>query len=298
MAIRDFQSYMNPVLDVLGDGEERSVRATIDAVGDRTGIGPDDLLEMLPSGRQPLFYNRVSWAITFLSKAALIERTRRGHIRIQERGRAALTANATVRMKYLEQFGEYQEFRRRDTVRVDAGAVPDSGSNHELDPREAIERAERALRDSLADDVLDRLRTIAPTSFENVVVDLLVAIYGGSGERVGRAGDGGIDGVVKQDRLGLDHVYVQAKRWAGSVGGDEIRKFAGGLEMQFARKGVFMTTSHFTAQAKVFADRSDKRIVLVDGPELARLMIEHRIGVRDEATFVIRAIDNDYFDSV
>jgi restriction system protein len=294
MSILDFQSYMSPVLDVLSDGVERSVRSTIESVAERTGVTSEDLNAMLPSGRQPLFYNRVSWAITFLSKAMLIERTRRGYVRITDRGRTALASGSPVRMKYLEQFEEYQEFRRRGTA--DGETEPAEPVPGGLDPRETIERAARAIRDSVADDLLQRLLKGSPAFFEQAVVDLLTAVYGGTGVRLGRTGDGGIDGVIRQDRFGLDLVHVQAKRWTGAVGGDEIRRFAGGLEMQYARKGVFITTSHFTPQAKEFADRSDKRIALVDGRELAQLMIDREIGVREDFAVSVPAVDNEYFE--
>ena len=266
---------------------------------------------MLPSNKAPVYRSRTGWALTYLKQAALIKSPRRGWYELTDRGRAVLQRSpASLDNEFLLQFPEFQAFRARSrgageggdaTVEDDIVEGTDGLSSASVPPDEALERAYDRLRAATEAEIIDTVKGVAPAFFEQLVIDLLVRMgYGGSREEaaraVGRSGDGGIDGVIDEDRLGLDVIYVQAKRWEGSVGRPEIQKFVGALQGQRARKGIFITTSSFTREAEEYTQRIDTRIVLVDGARLAALMFEFDIGVSPRGSFVVKTIDSDYFE--
>lgn len=292
---------MLPFLQHLADGQEHTLRDAEESLAAHFALSPAERAERLPSGQQGVFKNRIGWARTYLKKAALLESPRRAVFRITERGLQTLASKpARIDGKYLEQFPEFMEFR--DASRYDSGlAIPVELPPSRTTPEEAIEAAHQGLRDQLAAELLARILGCSPTFFEQLVVELLVKMgYGGSrkdaGERIGQSGDGGIDGIIKEDRLGLDTIFIQAKRWQGSVGRPEIQKFVGALQGQRAKKGVFITTSSYTADAADYASRIDTKVVLIDGKQLAGLMIDFDVGVAPAATYIVKRIDSDYFE--
>lgn len=292
---------MLPFLRYLEDGVERSLREAEENLAEYFKLTASERAELLPSGQQGVFKNRVGWARTYLKKAGLLESPRRGIFKITTRGAIALkSAPPRIDVKYLEQFPEFIEFRdaSRSTTTVDP--VSESGQSTTT-PEEAIELAHQGLREQLAAELLTRILSCSPTFFEQLVVELLVKMgYGGSrkdaGERLGQTGDGGVDGIIKEDRLGLDTIFIQAKRWQGVVGRPEIQKFVGALQGQRAKKGVFITTSTYSAEAVDYAGRIDTKVVLVDGKQLAGLMIDCDVGVSPAASYVVKRIDSDYFE--
>ncbi len=303
MAIPDYQTCMLPFLRYLSDGTEHTLRDAEDSLAEHFKLTPAERAELLPSGQQGIFKNRIGWARTYLKKAALLESPKRGVFKITDRGLKTLASNPSrIDVKYLEQFPEFMEFR--DASKPDNGSVEVAAielPQSKTTPEEAIEVAHQGLREQLAADILTRILACTPTFFEQLVVELLVKMgYGGSrrdaGERIGQTGDGGIDGIIKEDRLGLDTIFIQAKRWQGSVGRPEIQKFVGALQGQRAKKGVFITTSTYTAEAADYATRIDTKVVLIDGKQLAGLMIDFDVGVAPAATYVVKRIDSDYFE--
>lgn len=301
MTIPDYQTCMLPFLRHLADGNEHSLRDTEEALSEKFNLTPTERAELLPSGQQGIFRNRIGWARTYLKKAGLIEAPKRAVFQITERGLQTLASNpARIDAKFLGQWPEFNEFRD-----ISKGGTEQAQSTESLlsttTPEEAIELAYLGLREQLAQELLARILSCSPTFFEQLVVELLVKMgYGGSrrdaGERIGQTGDGGIDGIIKEDRLGLDIIFIQAKRWQGSVGRPEIQKFVGALQGQRARKGVFMTTSFYTADAIDYASRIDTKVVLIDGKQLSALMIDFDIGVSAAASYVVKRIDSDYFE--
>ncbi len=291
--IPDFQTIMLPLMKLVSDGTEHSLRETIESLAIEFSLSDEERQALLPSGMQPVFHNRVGWARTYLKKAGLIESTRRGHFRITEAGLRALAQYPTkIDLRFLDQYPEFSAFRsaRRETP----------VSSTEVTPDETVEAAYQTLRDNLAAELLDLVKKSPPSLFEALVIDLLLALgYGGSrkdaGEAIGRRGDEGIDGIIKEDRLGLDIIYIQAKRWEASVGRPEVQRFAGALMGQGAKKGVMLTTSSFSSDAKEYARRIDSKIILIEGRELAQLMIDHNIGVSPVRTYEVKKIDSDYF---
>ncbi|MDQ3688021.1 MAG: restriction endonuclease [Acidobacteriota bacterium] len=299
MPIPDFQSLFLPILELLSDGKPHHVQEWIAALADRFELSESERAELLPSGKDRRFNNRVGWARTHLKKARLIECVQSGVYLLSERGREVLSKRpAKIDLHFLDGFEEHREFRR-PKPRIETNGGIDSPPLDQT-PKELLERSYETLRNALAQELLDRVRNASPTFFEQLVVDLLIKMgYGGSrhdaGERIGRSGDGGVDGVIKEDKLGLDVIYVQAKRWQNTVGRPEVQAFAGSLEGHRAKKGVFITTSRFSDDAKEYVSRIEKRIVLIAGEQLSGLMIDHDIGVTVEDTYVIRRIDSDYF---
>lgn len=299
MPIPDFQSIMLPLLKLAGDGAEHSLREAIEALAAQFGLTQAERDELLPSGRQATFDNRVGWARTYLLKAGLLHSPRRAHFQITERGLSALAAKpAAVNIAYLRRFSEFVQFQAGAARKGKEGKEP--VAEETVTPEEAIEGAYQRIQEELAKDLLERVKGCSPAFFERLVIDLLVKMgYGGTrkdaGEAIGRSGDGGIDGIIKEDRLGLDVVYVQAKRWNGTVGRPEIQSFAGALQGQRARRGVFITTSDFSQPAVHFASTIESKIVLIDGPALAQLMIDYNIGVAPIATYELKRVDSDYF---
>ncbi|MCC6798194.1 MAG: restriction endonuclease [Candidatus Hydrogenedentes bacterium] len=298
MPIPDYQTIMLPLLRFASDKAEHSLREAIESLADEFKLTDAERRELLPSEQQEIFDNRVGWARTYMKKAGLLATTRRGFFQITGRGEEVLGQKLSrIDAKFLKQFPEFREFqslRKTPTTNDEAEEEP-TGT-----PEEALERAYQNLRDDLAAELLAQVKQIPPALFERCVVELLVKMgYGGSrkdaGQAIGKSGDEGIDGIIKEDRLGLDIIYIQAKRWGNTVSRPEIQKFAGALQGQRARKGIFITTSDFTREAQEFASRIDTKIVLIDGELLAQMLIDHNIGVAPVAIYEIKRIDSDYF---
>ncbi|WP_024814218.1 restriction endonuclease [Acidovorax sp. JHL-3] len=301
MAVPDFQSLMLPLLRLAGDGMDHTFKDAVEAIAIEFSLTPEERNELLPSSsRTTLFYNRLAWAKTHMTMAGLLQAPRRGVFCITQRGRELLVSQlARIDMKTLQQFPEYERARRGDVSASVEPAMPVVAFN-ELTPEESIERAHLSLRKDLARELLESIMQCSPAFFELLIIKLMIKMgYGGSreeaGKAVGRSGDGGIDGIINEDRLGLDAIYLQAKRWEGVVGRPEIMKFVGALAGQRATKGVFITTSWFTQDAKDYALSSQYKVVLIDGERLADLMIEHDLGVSVAATYQLKRIDSDFF---
>jgi restriction system protein len=300
MPIPDFQSLMLPLLKYCADGMEHTKRDALPALAQSFHLTELEMAELLPTGRQRKFDNRVGWAKSYLKQAVLLEITGRGVFRITERGRSVLAENPMrIDMKYLERFPEYQAFKSvikaKDSSVIDEGQVA-----AQVTPEELLESGYRQFRSSLATDLLKQVKDASPSFFEQLVVDLLLRMgYGGSaedaGQVVGKSGDGGIDGIIKEDRLGLDVIYIQAKRWENDVGRREIQQFVGALAGHKANKGVFITTSNFNKNAREYALQVTNKVVLIDGPMLVDLMIDFDLGVSIKDIYKIKRIDSDYF---
>lgn len=292
---------MRPLLEVLNDGHDHHVRAIREDLARCFSLDQADIEEMIPSGRVTMFQNRVGWATTYLYRSMLIERPTRAVYRIGDRGRHVLAENPNrVDLKVLAQFPEFNEFRELKATDTDTTGSQEATGASELTPEERIDSSNRELRAALAADLLDRILDQPPAFFEQIVLDVLQAMgYGGTrddaAQRVGRSGDEGIDGVIREDRLGLDLIYLQAKRWKHVVGRPEIQKFFGALHGQRATKGVFITTSRFSRDAVEYAEGATPRMILVDGQELTQLMIEHNVGVTVSREYKIKRLDLDYF---
>ncbi len=300
MAIPDYQSLMLPLLRLCADGQEHTLRDSIETLAGEFRQTPEERSQLLPSGQQPVFDNRVGWARTYMKKAGLLEAPRRGVVRITERGKQVLASNPTrVDAKFLEQFEEFMAFRVASR-RVDDDEPVLAANDETETPEEALASAYQRLRGALAEELLEKVKVCSPAFFERLVVELLVAMgYGGSrkeaGRRVGKSGDGGIDGIINEDRLGLDVVYIQAKRWDGTVSRPEIQKFVGALQGHRARKGVFISTSDFSREALEYAQNLDSKVVLVNGRQLTEYMIDFNVGVATQTVFQVKRIDSDYF---
>lgn len=302
MPIPDFQTLMLPTLRLASQGEVR-VRDLVSGIATQFGLTEEELAERLPSGRQTTIVNRVSWAVIYLSKAGLLGRVRRGVYCITDRGRSIL-ANPPERIdiRFLSQFEGFEEFRTGNTNEEPANVEP-SPTLAAGTPDERIEAAFEDLNSALRNELIDRVRAMDPTHFEKLIVDLMLGMgygAGGSGQHLGRTNDGGVDGVINEDVLGLDIIYLQAKRYAegSAIGVDKIREFAGSLDERGATKGVFVTTSHFAPQARAYAQRSPKRLILIDGEELTRLLVQHGVGVRAYRELKLKRLDTDYFDDL
>lgn len=301
MPIPDYQTIMLPLLKAAQDGAEHTMRSTVERLAVEFRLTQEEQTELLPSGQQAIFTNRVAWARFYLKKAGLIDSPRRGSLKITERGLSVLkTPPITIDNKFLDQYQEFKEFRESSKSPQAEGT--DTSTEEELQtPEENLEQAHQRIRSELAQEILQKILGCSPAFFEYLVVELLVKMgYGGSrkdaGERVGQSGDGGIDGIIKEDRLGLDTIYIQAKRWQGTVGRPEIQKFVGALSGQRAKKGVFISTSRFTAEATEYVSLIETKVVLIDGEKLASLMMDFDVGVSTQATYVIKKIDSDYFE--
>ena len=297
--IPDYQTCMLPLLKYAADNKEHKLANAVEDLSNQFGLTEEERKELLPSKTQEVIFNRIGWARTYLKKAGLLEDTRRGVFKITERGQAVLGENLErLSTKYLRKFDEFNDFQRKHNEK-DSKSENDVIS--EATPEEMLEAGYTKLSENLADDILVNIAKCSPSFFEHLVVDLLVHMgYGGSfseaAQVVGKSGDEGIDGIIKEDKLGLDTIYIQAKRWKGVVGRPEIQKFAGALLGQKASKGVFITTSSFTKEAEEYAASVDRKVVLIDGQKLASLMIEHNVGISTVRTFEIKRIDSDYFE--
>jgi restriction system protein len=301
MPIPDYESCMLPVLRLAADGQEHSLKETIDVLAKQFSLTEEELNEYIPSGQQTVFSNRVSWARTYLKKAGLLVSPRRGVFKITQRGLEVLGKNPEkIDNQYLHQFPEFLAFKSLRSNKEKNESQDILAQSAQRTPHEALESAYERLREELAAELLNIVRSCDPAFFEKIVVELLVKMgYGGSrkeaGRAIGRSYDEGIDGIIKEDHLGLDNIYLQAKKWESTVGRPEIQKFAGALQGQRARKGIFITTSGFSQDALDYVSRIDSKIILIDGPMLASLMIDFGVGVSTVATYNIVKIDSDYF---
>lgn len=297
MAIPDFQSIMRPLLEAHQDGEEYVNRDLVASLADHFGLTEEERREMLPSGRARLLDNRLGWAKYHITKAALLVSPRRAISVITERGRGVLRDYPDrVDLRVLDKFEEHRNLRNHQSE--EEGST--DGASETQTPAELLESAYLTVREQVEAELLTQIMGSPPDFLEQVVVDLVVRMgYGGSrkdaGEALGRSGDEGIDGIIKEDPLGLDTIYLQAKRWEGTVGRPEIQKFAGALQGQRARKGIFITTSSFSATALDYVSRIDTKIILIDGSRLAKLMYDHGVGLALDANYEVKRIDTDYF---
>lgn len=301
MAIPNFQALMLPVLKASANGEVK-ISDVVTQLGTTLGLTDQELSDLLPSGKQATFANRVNWAKSYLGKAGLVTLTRRGHFEISDRGRSVLASPPPIiNIKFLESFPEFKAFRE-DNGQNPASQPQGEANLKDLTPDEVIRSAHAELVDTLSSELLGKILTSPPDFFERLVVQLLIAMgYGGSaieaGRALGKSGDGGVDGVIDQDALGLDRIYVQAKRYTeNKVSSGEIRDFFGSLDRFKASKGIFVTTSSFSPSAKETAEMLSKRIVLIDGHQLTKLMIRFDIGCRIEETIHIKKMDEEFFD--
>jgi len=298
MAIPDYQSCMLPLLRFYADGKEHTFRESVDVLAKEFNLTEEERRELLPSGQQALFDNRVGWARTYMKKAGLIEAPRRGVNRIAARGVDVLKRKpGRIDVGFLTQFQEFKDFRALRHTKSEEPAEMDLNSRT---PEEALEDGYQKLRTDLVSELLQRLKSCSPSFFERLVVEVVVKMgYGGTrkdaGKAIGRAGDGGIDGIIKEDKLGLDAIYIQAKRWDNTVGRPEIQKFVGALTGQRAKKGLFITTADFSSDAEDYVSRIDAKVVLIDGETLAQLMIDHNVGVSTVGTYEVKKADSDYF---
>ncbi len=298
MAIPDYQSIMLPLLQLIGNQKVISIRDATKALADEFGLTDVEREELLASGKQTIFSNRVAWAKTYLKKANLIDSPKRGQILITQAGLSVLNNPPDkINVAYLKQFPEFLHFFQSPSGNDSNTAAAEEENKT---PDELIETAHQELMNTLSAEILQTIKNGSPKFFEDLVIDLLINMgYGGSrteaGKAIGKSGDEGIDGIIKEDRLGLDTIYLQAKRWENTVHRPEIQKFAGALQGYQAKKGVFITTSNFSSGARDFAAKIDSAVVLIDGKILAKLMIEHNVGVSPVATYEVKKIDSDYF---
>jgi restriction system protein len=304
MAVPDYQSLMLPFLKIAADGSEHNLSETIETLAQQFDISDQDRKEILPSGRQQRFDNRVRWVRTYLGKACLITSTGRSKFRITERGAEVLKNNPPqINIKFLKQFPEFLEFvsSKENQTNGESNTSQELVEKTSQTPQELLETSYQSLRQDLAQEILEHIKNSPPKFFESLVVDLIIAMgYGGSrkdaGQAVGQVGDGGIDGIIKEDKLGLDAIYLQAKRWEGTVTRPVVQGFAGALIGKKARKGILITTSNFSQQAIEYANGIDNlKIILIDGKQLAQLMIDHDVGVTEESRYIVKKIDLDYF---
>jgi restriction system protein len=296
---------MLPVLKLASDGKEHKFSQAVEELADEFNLTTEERSELLPSGSQAVFNNRVGWARSYLKQAGLLASPKRGYFTITQKGIELLAKKPSkVDASVLEQYPEFIEFksRRKDKNENESQEEFLSEQESSLTPEDALASAYQKLRSALESEILSAVKEVSPSFFERLVVDLLVKMgYGGNrqdaGKALGKSGDGGIDGIINEDRLGLDVIYIQAKRWEGAVGRPEIQKFAGALQGQRARKGVYITTSSFTKEAREYASLIESKIILIDGENLSRLMAEHGVGVSIVGQYKVKKLDSDYFDN-
>lgn len=299
MAIPAFQDLMLPLLTFVSDSKEHTPREKVEALAEEFSLSEADRQEMLPSGRQATFDNRVAWAKAHMKMAGLLSSPKRGVFRITDRGKDVVNqAPLRIDIKFLKQFPEYEESRSKKKEVDDLSDELEEKTGRT--PEESMEVAHRRIKNDLENEILLTIKNCSPRFFEQLVVELIVKMgYDGSrqdaGRAVGKSADGGIDGIIKEDKLGLDNVYIQAKRWENSVSRPEIQKFAGALQGHRARKGIFITTSSFTKGAREYVSGIESKIVLIDGDDLAELMIDFDVGVSTVASYNVKKIDMDYF---
>ncbi len=297
MAIPDYESIMYPLLQACSDGKEYRIDEIVPKLAEHFNLHQSELNELLPSGKQRKFRNRVTWAKSYLKQAGLLDSPRRGYFAITERGLKVLNSSVkVVDNDYLMQFDEFREFRERP--KADSSISPKI--TREETPEELIEKSFTELNNTLISEILQNIKSASPRFFEQLVIDLLVKMgYGGSrrdaGEALGKSHDEGVDGIIKEDKLGLDVIYIQAKKWENTVGRPDIQRFAGSLEGMRANRGIFITTSKYSKEALDYVNSIGKKVVLIDGEKLAQLMIEHNVGVSPESVYEIKRVDTDYF---
>ncbi|MCK9437020.1 MAG: restriction endonuclease [Synergistaceae bacterium] len=301
--IPDYQTLMLPLLKITADGNEYHYRDLIEALSNEFQLTDEERKEMLASGNQAIFDNRVGWAKTYLKKAGLLASPKRATFVITDLGRQTLAKNLDrIDNRYLRQYPSFLEFQN---ISHNGGETEEGTESLEIQkqtPEENLDKAYQSIRESLASDLLSKVVQLSPAFFERLVVELLVKMgYGGSikdaGKAIGKSGDEGIDGTIKEDKLGLDIIYIQAKRWSpgNTVGRPELQKFVGALAGQGAKKGIFITTSSFSNDAKSYTPRNETKIVLIDGEQLAQLMIDHNLGCTTQQIYELKKIDSDYF---
>lgn len=301
MTIPDYQTIMLPLLKIAGDKKEHSIRETIDHIGDLFKLSEQERKEVLPSGRSYIIDNRVGWARTYLKKAGLLEDTRRSYFRITDKGAEVLAKSPKeINVKFLQQFPQFMEFRKRKDDEEETEQERVIQEEATQTPQELLEYGYQKIKRDLAQEIIEAVKKASPRFFEQLVVELLLKMgYGGSlkdaGKAIGQSGDGGIDGIIKEDKLGLDVIYIQAKRWENVVGSKEIRNFVGSLVGQKANKGVFITTSGFTKDALEYIKTITHKVILIDGDMLSQLMIENNVGVSTIINYEVKKIDSDYF---
>lgn len=304
MAIPSYQALMRPVLEVVSDGNPKPLQSVISEVADVMGISEEEREKRYASGNNKVFANRVGWARSYLNQAELLCIPERGMVQITETGQKVLQEHTgEIDKNYLKQFDSFNEFYNGNNK--SAAGESDTDSPQDLDPQERLEQAHREIQSSLASDLLQQVKQQSPQFFENLVVQLMQAMsYGGWAAKVGAdsgqatqySNDGGIDGVINEDPLGLETIYLQAKRYTDTaIGRPDIQAFVGALEMKRARKGVFITTSRFSKDAQEYITKIEKKVVLIDGKQLAELMIQHSLGVSVKETYQVKSIDTDYF---
>ncbi len=300
--IPDYQSLMLPLLECISDSKEHKMRNVTDELAIRLGVTEEEQKELLPSGAAPVFYNRTAWAKTYLKKAGLLESPKQGTVVISKRGLEVLMKKpGSINVKFLKQFSEFVEFQtsKRDDGEIETDSIEDQSIQT---PEESLETAYQKIRKTLASELINKVVELSPAFFERLVVELLVKMgYGGSikdaGKAIGKSGDEGIDGTIKEDKLGLDIIYIQAKRWkpGNVIGRPELHKFVGALAGQGAKKGIFITTSNFTKEALDYTPKNETKIVLIDGEQLAQLMIDYNLGCTTQQIYELKKIDSDYF---
>lgn len=299
MTIPDYETLMLPLLLLLSDKQEHSMRGVSDLLAEQFHLTNDEIKKLLPSGQQTIFYNRVGWARTFLKKAGLVDSSKRGYVIITKRGLDVLESKPEkITDEFLLKFSEFKEFLKAPVKKLKTDTLVHN--IQQKTPLESLEEAYQRIRQTLESDLLQQVKSSSPSLFEKIVIELLVKMgYGGNlkdaGKAIGGVGDEGIDGIIKEDPLGLDIIYVQAKRWENVVGRPELQKFAGALQGQRARKGIFITTSSFTKEAQEYAKNIETKMVLLDGDSPTNLMIDHNIGVYLNANYELKKLDQDYF---
>ncbi|MFZ4083622.1 MAG: restriction endonuclease [Pirellula sp.] len=303
LPIPDFQSLMLPLLEHVGDGAECTIAGSRDILADRYNLSEEERSQRLPSGAANTFYNRLAWAKTYLERAGLLIKVKRGVFKISTTG-IALLRNPPERIdiNYLQRFDAFNEFRKKTSETNTDNIEPSLPKENEATPEEALDLAYKDLRDDLATQLLAQIKSSHPSFFEKLVVDLMLKMgYGGPGDDAGTVTsyghDAGIDGLINEDTLGLDVIYLQAKRWDNTVGRPEIQKFVGALHGKRAKKGVFLTTSSFSAEAIEYASAIDSKVVLIDGLKLSQLLIDFDVGVSTVQAYTIKRIDTDYFEA-
>jgi restriction system protein len=300
--IPDYQSIMLPLLKRISDGEIYKFRNLIDILTEEFELTEEEQKELLPSGQQPIFDNRVGWANTYMKKAGLIKSEKRGYLQITEKGKQVINQNPNeINVKFLRQFPEFKEFTKVKRNGTTKAKEIKEITEEEQTPEEMLEYAHQKLTNDLSQELIETIKGCSPRFFENLVIDLLLAMgYGGSradaGKAIGKSSDGGIDGIIKEDKLGLDIIYVQAKRWENTVPTREIRDFAGALLAKKAKKGIFITTSEFPKSAIEYVNQIEPKLILIDGNRLGELIIEFDVGVSTQRIYKVKRIDSDYFE--
>lgn len=303
MAIPTYEECMLPLMKIAEDGKEHLFREATDALINQFNLTEKEKQELLPSGSAFVVNNRIGWARTYLTKAGLLLKTKRGYFRISEEGKKLLQKEpAFINTKMLKEYDAFNEFQTTKEPDNSENNKTEHNIQQSITPHELLESGYLSIKNELADELLSTIKNISPSKFEKLVIDLLVKMgYGGSIKEaatvVGKSGDEGIDGIIKEDKLGLDVIYIQAKKWdSGTIGRPEIQKFAGALLGKKAKKGIFITTSTFTNEAKKYVTDIDAKIILLDGKQLTELMIENNLGVSTQDVYTIKRIDSDYFE--